>query len=161
MELRRQIATIRAWLPLLVASVLLAAGAAFVVSGQLPKTYEAKATLIVGQALSAANPDYTQLLVSQRLSTTYATVATKRPILDSVIKQLGLDDIDPETITSDTYLFGEGQGLELDSVDAIEIEVLVKTEYGIEILASERNRTTFGTFGSLAAFIQNNRNRDA
>jgi non-specific protein-tyrosine kinase len=90
-ELRRQIATIRAWLPLLVASVLLAAGAAFVVSGQLPKTYEAKATLIVGQALSAANPDYTQLLVSQRLSTTYATVATKRPILDSVIKQLGLD----------------------------------------------------------------------
>ena len=78
MDLRRQIATIRAWLPLLIASVVLAAGAAYVVSGQLPKTYEARATLIVGQALSAANPDYTQLLVSQRLSTTYATVATKR-----------------------------------------------------------------------------------
>ena len=80
---------------------------------------------------------------------------------DKLIRQLGLEDIDPETITSDTYLFGEGQGLELDSVDAIEIEVLVKTEYGIEILASERTRATFGTFGSLAAFIQNNRNRDA
>ena len=91
MDLRRQIATIRAWLPLLIASVVLAAGAAYVVSGQLPKTYEARATLIVGQALSAANPDYTQLLVSQRLSTTYATVATKRPILENVIKELDLD----------------------------------------------------------------------
>lgn len=90
MELRRQIAIIRAWFPLLVASVVLAAGAAFVVSSLLPKVYEAKATLIVGQSLSAVSPDYNQLLVSQRLSTTYAAVATKRPILDTVIKQLGL-----------------------------------------------------------------------
>ena len=90
MELRRQIAIIRAWFPLLVVSVLLAGGAAFLVSGQLPKTYEAKATLIVGQSLSAVNPDYTQVLVSQRLSTTYATVATTRPIAEAVITQLGL-----------------------------------------------------------------------
>ena len=91
MDLRRQIAIIRAWLPLLVASVLLAAAAAFVVSSLIPKVYEAKAKLIVGQSLSAANPNYDQLLVSQRLSTTYAAVATTRPILDAVIKQLGLD----------------------------------------------------------------------
>jgi non-specific protein-tyrosine kinase len=89
-ELRRQIAIVRSWLPLLVALPLLAACAAFLVSSQLPKTYEAKATLIVGQSLSAVNPDYTQVLVSQRLSTTYGTVATTRPILDAVIKQLKL-----------------------------------------------------------------------
>jgi succinoglycan biosynthesis transport protein ExoP len=89
-DLRRQIAIIRPWLPLLVVTVLLAGGIAFVVSSLLPKTYEAKATLIVGQSLSVANPDINQLLVSQRLSTTYATVATKRPILDAVIKQLAL-----------------------------------------------------------------------
>jgi polysaccharide biosynthesis transport protein len=89
-DLRRQIAVVRAWLPLLVASVLLAAGAAFVLSSLLPKVYEAKATLIVGQSLSAVNPDYNQVLVSQRLSTTYAAVATKRPMLDTVIKHLGL-----------------------------------------------------------------------
>jgi succinoglycan biosynthesis transport protein ExoP len=89
-DLRRQITIIRRWLPLLVVSVLLAGAAAFVVSNQLPKTYEAKATLIVGQSLSAANPDYTQILVSQRLSTTYAAVATKRPILEAVISQLDL-----------------------------------------------------------------------
>lgn len=91
MDLRRQIATVRDWFPLLAASVLLAAGAAFVVSSLLPKVYEAKATLIVGQSLSAVNPDYNQVLVSQRLSTTYAAVATKRPSLDAAIKQLGLD----------------------------------------------------------------------
>jgi succinoglycan biosynthesis transport protein ExoP len=89
-DLRRQIAIIRAWFPLLVASVVLAAGAAFVVSGMLPKVYEAKATLIVGQSLSAVSPDYNQLLVSQRLSTTYAAVATTRPTLETVIGQLGL-----------------------------------------------------------------------
>ncbi len=91
MDLRRQIAIIRPWLPLLVITVVLAGGIAFAFSSLLPKTYEARATLIVGQSLSVANPDINQLLVSQRLSTTYATVATKRPILDATIKELGLD----------------------------------------------------------------------
>jgi polysaccharide biosynthesis transport protein len=90
-DLPRQIAVIRAWFPLLVVSVVLAAGAAFGVSSIWPKTYEATTRLNVGQSLSAVNPDYTQVLVSQRLSTTYATVATTRPILDAVIAKLGLD----------------------------------------------------------------------
>jgi polysaccharide biosynthesis transport protein len=90
-DFRRQIAMVRARLPLLVACVLLAAGAAFVFSSLQQKVYEAKATLIVGQSLSAVNPDYNQLLASQRLSTTYASVVTTRPILDNVIKQLGLN----------------------------------------------------------------------
>jgi non-specific protein-tyrosine kinase len=89
-ELRRQIAIIRAWIPLLVLSVVLAGGAAFVVSSQLAKTYESKATLIVGQSLSVASPDYNTLLVSQRLSATYAAVAITRPNLDAVIAQLGI-----------------------------------------------------------------------
>jgi succinoglycan biosynthesis transport protein ExoP len=97
-DLRRQIAILRAWFPLLVASVVLAAGAAFVVSSLLPKVYEAKTRLNVGQSLSAVNPDYNQLLVSQRLSTTYAAVATTRPILETVIGQLGLG------VTSDELL---------------------------------------------------------
>jgi acyl carrier protein len=77
---------------------------------------------------------------------------------DKLIEQLGLEDVEPETFTSDIYLFGEG--LELDSVDAIEIEVMVKKEYGIDILTSERTESTFGTFGNLCHFIQKNRNRD-
>jgi succinoglycan biosynthesis transport protein ExoP len=97
-ELRRQIAIVRSWFPLVVALTLLAGAAAYLVSSQLPKTYEAKATLIVGQSLSAVNPDYTQVLVSQNLSATYATVATTRPILDAAIGQLRLG------VTSDDLL---------------------------------------------------------
>jgi len=106
-DLRRQIAIVRAWFPLLVACVLLAAAAGFVFSSLQQKLYEAKATLIVGQSLSAVNPDYSQLLASQRLSTTYASVATTRPILDSVIGQLGLietsDDLS-KRVTADAPL---------------------------------------------------------
>jgi succinoglycan biosynthesis transport protein ExoP len=89
-DLRRQFAIVRAWLPLLIATVAIAAGATYAISGALPKVYEAKARLNVGQSLSAVNPDYNQLLVSQRLSTTYAEIATTRPILEAVIRQLDL-----------------------------------------------------------------------
>jgi len=97
-EFRRQIGIVRAWFPLLVICVLLAAGAAFVISSLQQKVYEAKATLIVGQSLTGVSPDYTQLLASQRLSTTYAAVATTRPILEAVIKDLGLETTPDELL---------------------------------------------------------------
>lgn len=91
MDLRRQIAVVRQWFLLIVAGVAIAAAASYIVSSGLPKTYEAQARLIVGQSLTSANPDYTQLLASQRLSQTYATVATTRPLFERVIEKLGLD----------------------------------------------------------------------
>jgi succinoglycan biosynthesis transport protein ExoP len=86
------IAAFRAWLPLMVAATVLAGATAFVISSLQQKTYEAKAILIVGQSLSAANPDYNQLLVAEGLSTTYAAIAETRPILEKVIRALALDD---------------------------------------------------------------------
>jgi non-specific protein-tyrosine kinase len=56
-----------------------------------PKLYESDATLIVGESLTTANPDYNQLLASQRLSKTYASIATTRPRLENVIATLGLN----------------------------------------------------------------------
>lgn len=91
MDARRSLTVLRRWLWLLIASVLLAAGAAFLVSSALPKTYEAKVTLIVGQSLQSANPDYSQLLASQRLSQTYADLVTTQPLLSRVIDREGLD----------------------------------------------------------------------
>ena len=90
MDLRRQLIILRAWLWLLVASVLLAASSAFLVSGAMPKIYEAENTLIVGQSLTASNPNSDQLLAAQRLSQTYATVVTTRPLAQRVIVRLGL-----------------------------------------------------------------------
>ena len=127
MELRRQIAIIRSRLPLVVVSAVLAAAAAFVVSTLQPNVYEAKATLIVGQSLSAVSTDYNQLLVSQRLSTTYANVATKRPILKSVIDQLGLKltpeellrRVRAEILSDDTLLTLSAQDGTPDGASAI------------------------------------------
>jgi succinoglycan biosynthesis transport protein ExoP len=90
MDLRRQLAILRAWLWLFIVSVLLAGSAAFLVSGAMPKIYGAQSTLIVGQSLTSANPDYNQLLAAQRLSQTYASVVTTRPLAQRVIDKLGL-----------------------------------------------------------------------
>lgn len=99
MDLRRLIAVARAWFPLMVAATLLAGATAFAVSSLQAKEYEGQTTLIVGQSLSAANPDYTQLLVAQGLSETYASIAETRPILDGVIEALGLTD-DADTLAA-------------------------------------------------------------
>jgi tyrosine-protein kinase len=85
MELRRQLTIVRHWLWLIVACVLLAGGTAYIVSSSLPKTYTGQTTLIVGQSLTALNPDPNALLASQRLSLTYATVATSTSVLQRVI----------------------------------------------------------------------------
>ena len=95
MELRHQLSVLRSWFWILIASVLLAGGTAYLVSTALPKVYEGKVTLIVGQSLNSANPDINQLLASQRLSQTYADLATTTPILQEVIAQNGV------TITPD------------------------------------------------------------
>lgn len=91
MDARRSLAIFRRWLWLLVASALLAGGAAFLVSNALTKMYEAKVVLIVGQSLQSVSPDYNQLLASQRLSQTYADLATTGSLLAQVIDIEGLD----------------------------------------------------------------------
>ena len=90
MDFRSQLAIFRARLPLMLVIVILAGAAAFGYSNVQPKVYEADSTLVVGQSLSAVSPDYTTLLASQSLTTTYATVATTRPLLQNVITSLGL-----------------------------------------------------------------------
>ena len=91
-DLRRVFSQLRRDLPLLAAGALIAAGGAFAFSEQQPRAYEAQSILLVGRSLSTLNPDYNQLLASQRLSSTYATVATSRPLLDRVIAELDLDE---------------------------------------------------------------------
>lgn len=96
MDLRRLIVIFRTWFPALMAAIVLAGAAGYLVSSLQPKLYESRETLIVGQSLAAINPDYNQLLVSQRLSGTYAAVAETRPILEKVISKLGLEDTPEE-----------------------------------------------------------------
>jgi non-specific protein-tyrosine kinase len=91
MDLRHQLAFLRSALPLIVIGTLVGALAAYLVSSVLPPTYQSDTTLLVGQA---ANPgtaaDYNQLLISQRLSQTYAQLVTLPEIASGVIKKLNL-----------------------------------------------------------------------
>jgi capsular exopolysaccharide synthesis family protein len=90
MDLRRQGQIVRSWLWLLIASLLLAGGTAYLVSSALPKVYEATVTLLVGQSSSSSTPNYNDLLASQRISQTYADLATTGTILTQVISDAGL-----------------------------------------------------------------------
>ena len=71
---------------------------AFLASQLVAPTYEAKATVVVGQSLTSANPDFQQLQVAQRLTDTYAQVATTRPVLEQVIATVGLSGWSPDAL---------------------------------------------------------------
>jgi acyl carrier protein len=69
-----------------------------------------------------------------------------------IIESLRLEDITPDEIGDDTPLFGEGLGL--DSIDALELVVMLERHYGIVIKDIEEGRPAFQSVRSLAAFIQ-------
>jgi acyl carrier protein len=75
-----------------------------------------------------------------------------------LIEELLLEDIEPEDILADEPLFGDGLGL--DSIDALEIAVILDRQYGIKITAEDnRNQAIFASLNSLAEFITANRTK--
>ena len=68
-----------------------------------------------------------------------------------IIESLKLQDITPEQIDDDAPLFGTGLGL--DSIDALELVVLLEKEYGIVIKDIEEGRPAFRSVKTLAEFI--------
>ena len=69
-----------------------------------------------------------------------------------IIEDLNLEEITPEQIRDDEVLFGEGIGL--DSLDAVELVVVVKRHFGVEIKDMTEGRAAFASIGSLAKFIE-------
>ena len=69
-----------------------------------------------------------------------------------IIEALGLEDISVDDIKSADPLFGEGLGL--DSVDALELGLAIQKKYGIKIDADAKDtRNHFTNVASLAAFV--------
>jgi acyl carrier protein len=69
-----------------------------------------------------------------------------------LIRELNLEDISPADIGDDAPLFGEGLGL--DSLDAVELVVQVQKHFGVEIKDMEEGREAFRSINTLAAFIE-------
>lgn len=75
-----------------------------------------------------------------------------RDIKQLIIDALGLEDIGIDDIGDHQTLFGEGLGL--DSVDALELGLAIQKKYGIKIDADAKDtRNHFNNVASLAAFV--------
>ena len=74
---------------------------------------------------------------------------------NEIIKVLNLEGMKPEDIADDSMLFGEGLGL--DSIDALELIVLLEKNYGIKLKDPAQGKEIFKTVRTMAEFIQANR----
>lgn len=72
-----------------------------------------------------------------------------------LIEALNLEEITPEEIDTDAPLFGEGLGL--DSIDALEIILILEKQYGIRLENPAEAKPIFYSVRTLAEFIEKNR----
>ncbi len=72
-----------------------------------------------------------------------------------LIEQLSLEDIETSEIETDAPLFGD-EGLGLDSIDALEIIVLLEKEYQIKVEDPKKGKEIMFSIQSLADFITQN-----
>lgn len=75
----------------------------------------------------------------------------------SIIEQLNLEDMEVSEIENDEPLFGDGLGL--DSIDALELIVLLEKDYGIKLSDPQQGKEIFNSINTMAEYIQKNRTR--
>jgi len=76
---------------------------------------------------------------------------------ESIIEQLNLEDMEPADISNDEPLFGDGLGL--DSIDALELIVLLEKDYGIKLTDPAQGKEIFVSINQMAQFIEKNRTK--
>lgn len=74
-----------------------------------------------------------------------------------LIEELNLEDLSPEDIDNDAPLFGEGLGL--DSIDALEILLILERKYGIKLRNSADAKAIFKSVRTIAEYIRDNRQK--
>ena len=78
-------------------------------------------------------------------------------IKELIIEALNLEDLSPDDIESDAPLFGDGLGL--DSIDALELGVAIRRKYGVNLdIDSEEIREYFESVTNLAKFVSDGGN---
>ncbi|NGM65719.1 phosphopantetheine-binding protein [Sphingobacterium sp. SGR-19] len=83
--------------------------------------------------------------------------ALKEELKRQIIEVLNLEDITPADIQDDEALFGEGLGL--DSIDALELIVLMDKTYGIKLSDPKKGRDIFQSIETMATYISENRTK--
>jgi acyl carrier protein len=85
------------------------------------------------------------------------TAELKQQVKKQIIQFLNLTMLKPEDIKDDEPLFGEGLGL--DSIDSIELIVLLSREYGINIQDPKEGRKILTDINTMVAYIEKNRTK--
>ena len=83
-------------------------------------------------------------------------VNLKEELKKQLIEALNLEEVTTDDIDSAAPLFGDGLGL--DSIDALEIILILEKNYGIRIANPAGAKEIFYSIDTLAEYIENNRN---
>ena len=75
----------------------------------------------------------------------------RKKLKELLVTSLSLEGVKPEEIKDDAVLFGEGLGL--DSLDAVEIVVLLQRNWGIDVKDMNEGRKAFVSIDTLANYI--------
>ena len=74
-----------------------------------------------------------------------------------IIDALNLEEMTPDEIDNDAPLFGEGLGL--DSIDALELIVILDKCYGIKLASPEEGKVVFRSINTIANYVQTHRTK--
>jgi acyl carrier protein len=85
------------------------------------------------------------------------TAELKKQLKKQIVEFLNLTSVNPDDIKDDEPLFGEGLGL--DSIDSIELIVLLSREYGITIQDPKEGRKVLVDINTMVDYIEKNRTK--
>ena len=80
-----------------------------------------------------------------------------KELKEEIIKTLNLEEVRPEDIDENAPLFGEGLGL--DSIDALELIVLMEKNFGIKLQDPNQGKEIFKSIVTMAEYVQKNRTK--
>jgi len=83
--------------------------------------------------------------------------ALKQELKEKIIAVLNLEDVNPSDIQDTDALFGDGLGL--DSIDALELIVLLDKDYGIKLNDPKEGKSIFQSIDTMAAYVSEHRTK--
>lgn len=81
-----------------------------------------------------------------------------RQLKEQIIGVLNLEEMTPDDIDDQASLFGE-DGIGLDSIDALELIVLLEKEYGIRLANPSEGKAIFKNVATIADYVSKNRKK--
>ncbi len=79
----------------------------------------------------------------------------KKELKDLLVESLSLEDIEPQEIGDDEPLFEE-DGVGLDSLDGVEVVVMLQRNYGLDVKDMQKGKEIFQSINTLADYVVKN-----